>query len=110
VNNDRRKKLDAAMNDVETLKARMEELKELFDAIKGEADDVKSVIDGIKDDEQSYYDAMPESLQSSDKGQNAEAAVSQMEDAMNTLDEVIDADLPEVDLDVVITALDEAKA
>ena len=53
--------------------------------------EAKEMLEGVKDDEQEYFDNMPESLQGGDKGQAAEAAVSALDDAVNELDGAIEA-------------------
>jgi len=59
--------------------------------------EITSAILRLRDEEQDYIDNMPESLQSSKKYDNAEAAVTLMDDAINdietscsSLDEAID--------------------
>lgn len=54
-------------------------------------EDIKSDIEGIKDEEQEYYDNMPESLQSGDRGQRAEEVVGLLGEAEDELQELIDA-------------------
>jgi hypothetical protein len=68
MNADRRKLLSAILSDLEAIKSRIEE---------------------VKDDEQSAFDNMPESIQQGEKGQKVEAAVSSLEDAENEIDSAI---------------------
>ena len=49
----------------------------------------KQDIEILKDEEQKYADDMPENLQSSDKHDKAEQAVSSLEEAINNIDEAI---------------------
>lgn len=42
-------------------------------------------VDGIKDEEQEYFDNMPEGLQGSERGETAEAAVNNLEVASDSL-------------------------
>lgn len=65
-------------------KARREAISKLIDMI----DEIRSDVAGLRDEEQDYFDNMPESLQGGDKGQAAEEAISALEDAYNSLDEV----------------------
>jgi hypothetical protein len=44
----------------------------------------------LKDEEQEYYDNMPEGLQSGEKGSAAEEAVSNLQDAEDKLQEIED--------------------
>lgn len=46
-------------------------------------------IEQLKDEEQEYFDNMPESLQGGDKGQAAETAISNMEEAVTFIEEAI---------------------
>jgi hypothetical protein len=55
---------------------------------KSELSDIKSDIEGIRDEEQDYFDNMPESLQGGEKGDAAQEAVNAMEDAIGYLEEV----------------------
>jgi uncharacterized coiled-coil DUF342 family protein len=69
-----------------------------WDAIKSAAEDFKTRAEELRDEEQEYYDNMPAGLQGGDKGDNAQAAVSEMESAMEELDLV---DISEEDRDNV---------
>ena len=51
---------------------------------------IHEFIEGLKDEEQEYFDAMPESFQGSDKGQDAEAAVDAMDSALTAIEEAKD--------------------
>lgn len=48
-----------------------------------------SILENARDEEQDYYDNMPENLQGSDRGQTAEQAASNLDDACSSLEEVI---------------------
>lgn len=48
-------------------------------------------IEALRDEEQEYYDNMPESFQNADRGQAAQEAISYLEDAVSALDD-FDAD------------------
>lgn len=50
-------------------------------AIQQRADDLMSQIEALRDEEQEYLDNMPEALQSSDRGEAAEAAVEALDSA-----------------------------
>ena len=65
------------------------ELRERLDALKAQADDLESEIETIRDEEQEYFDNMPESLQGGDKGQAAEEAVSHLDTALDAIQEVV---------------------
>ena len=52
-------------------------------------EDVKSELETLRDEEQEYYDNMPESFQGGDKGDAAQSAVSTLEDAINSIDSAV---------------------
>lgn len=54
-------------------------------------DEIKEAIEQVRDEEQDYYDNMPEGLQGSDRGYAAEEAVGQLDEAASMLD---DLDIP----------------
>lgn len=88
MNKDRRKA-------IEVIKDRMSE-------ISGLAADLRVEIEAIRDEEQEYFDGMPESFQSGEKGQAAEAAVSSLETACEQLEEI------ESSVEAISQSLDEA--
>ena len=73
MNKDRRKMIAAAS--------------ETIQKIVGMIEDAKSELETARDEEQEYYDNMPESLQSGEKGQAAEAAIEQLETAISELED-----------------------
>lgn len=52
-------------------------------------EEVKGMIEICRDEEQEAFDNMPESLQSGEKGQAAEDAISALEDAVNGFEEIV---------------------
>ena len=62
-------------------------------------DEALGIVNDAKDEEQEYYDNMPESLQSGEKGERANEAVSQLEEAASRLEEALSG-LDEVDSNV----------
>lgn len=90
MNNDRRKAITAQIARTEKLKERLDAWKAELDEIKAEAEELKSEIESSKDEEEEYKDNMPESLQSSERYYTAEAAVEQLEAALEKLGEVED--------------------
>jgi hypothetical protein len=52
-------------------------------------EEAQGILELAKDDEQSYYDDMPENLQGSDKGQAAEEAISNLETAIGSIEDAI---------------------
>lgn len=75
----RRKALDTAIGLLQEAEAKL--------------DEAKSIIETAKDEEREYYDNMPESLQSGDKGSAAETAADALDEVHNTLDELDISDL-----------------
>ena len=100
MNKDRRKEIDKII-------AKVEGMAEEFASLKTTVEELISEIETVRDEEQEYMDAMPESLQSSDKYYAAEAAVSNMDEALSAIQE-IESGLT-IDLDSVVTNLDAAK-
>ena len=86
MNKDRRKALADLVKDIEALAQRRDEL--------------VSELEAIKDEEQEYFDAMPESLQSGEKGSGAEEAIGHLETACEALEEL--------DFDSVTSAIEDA--
>ena len=49
-----------------------------------------SILEDIKNDEEEYFDNMPENLQGSMRGMDSEEAISNMDDALEVLEQAID--------------------
>lgn len=67
---------------------------------KTQFEEAKAALETCKDEEREYYDNMPESLQNGDKGQTADAAATNLEEAFDALDEL--------DFDDIINKIEEA--
>ena len=52
-------------------------------------DEAKEILETARDEEQEYFDSMPESLQGGDKGQEAEIAVGILDDVVSMLDDAL---------------------
>jgi hypothetical protein len=50
-------------------------------------DSLKNELEILRDEEQEYFDNMPDSLQQGEKGDTAAEEVSSMDDAINSMDE-----------------------
>lgn len=50
-------------------------------------------LETLRDEEQEYFDNMPEGLQNSERGQAAESAASNLSDAYDDLEEIINGHL-----------------
>jgi seryl-tRNA synthetase len=68
--------------------------------LAAEISDLRDTVENIRDEEQEYYDNMPESIQSGERGQNAEAAISELDDALSALEDF--------DTDAIVTSLETA--
>ena len=67
------------------------EAADLFAKAHAMIEDVKSILQGALDEEQEYFDNMPEGLQDGEKGQTAQDAINVLElaiEAMEGLDDV----------------------
>lgn len=112
MNNDRRKALMKLQGELGPLKERAAKLVEDHDNLVGDfteaLEGVKGDIENIKSEEDEYYNNMPESLQGGEKGEQAQAAVAAMDEAMERLDEGVAA-LGEAKeaLEKIETAVDE---
>lgn len=78
-------------------KARRKELLKVIRELNmvKDKDDLYSIInelDSIKDDEQDYYDNIPENLQYSQRAEDSEQAIDNMEEALDLLNEIYDVD------------------
>lgn len=51
----------------------------------------------LRDEEQDYFDNMPESLQAGEKGEKAEAAINAMENVVGLLEDFAGIDADELD-------------
>lgn len=67
MNNDRRARIQA-----------------LIDKLEG----IKEDIDSIKEEEQGYYDNMPESIQAGERGDKAQEAIDNLESTLDYLNDV----------------------
>lgn len=66
-------------------KNRREEIERATEALR----EILAILEQCRDEEQEYFDNMPENLQGSDRGQAAEQSASCLDDACSSLDEVI---------------------
>lgn len=79
MNNARRKEIQSALKVV------------LDGRIENDLEEAKSNIETARDDEQEYYDNMPEGLQGSEKGERAQSAIDALEEILSKLDDMIEA-------------------
>jgi flagellar biosynthesis chaperone FliJ len=64
---------------------RRKQIQSLIDTI----DDAKSQLETLRDDEQEYYDNMPEGLQAGEKGDKAQECATALDDAVNDMESAI---------------------
>lgn len=73
-------------------------------------DDIYAVInnlENIRDDEESYYDNIPENLQSSQRAYDSENAIDNMNDALDFLNDAYESDDENKTKELVIKAIDK---
>lgn len=83
MNAERRKKLEA--------------IKERLTILMGEASSLGDELAELRDEEQEYFDNMPEGLQGGDKGEKAQAAIDAMENVTGLLEDFAGIDADELD-------------
>lgn len=59
-------------------------------ALVSQIEQLLSDVESIRDEEQEYFDNMPESLQGGEKGETSQAAIDSLESAYNDLESVRD--------------------
>lgn len=62
--------------------------KEIDDLIQ-EAESLKDKIEEILSEEQDYFDNMPENLQFSERGENSQQAINDLEEAQSSIEDCI---------------------
>lgn len=72
----------------------------LLQEASAKLDAAKSIVEEAKDAERDYYDNMPESFQSGERGERADAAASSLEDAVSSLEDI--------DIDSIMAQIEEA--
>ena len=53
-------------------------------------EEIKATIEELQNEEQDYYDNMPESFQSGEKGEKGEAAAGALQEAIDSVDSTIE--------------------
>lgn len=84
--------------EIESLQLKLEALSGNADTLQTALEDIRDQLEAIKDEEQEYFDNMPESLQRGDKGNDAmtgiehlEIAVASMEQTTSIIGEALEA-------------------
>jgi F0F1-type ATP synthase membrane subunit b/b' len=70
---------------------RLSKLADLISEFAGKLEDAVSEAESLRDEEQEAFDAMPESLQQTDRGQASEAAISAIEELVSSLETARDS-------------------
>jgi predicted RNase H-like HicB family nuclease len=68
-------------------------------------------LDTLKEEEQDYYNNIPENLQNSQRAQDSEQAIDNLEEAVDLLNEVYNSDETEIDSNLIqeiINMIEEA--
>lgn len=85
---------------------RLQELSEALQAIKGQADEIKTELEQVRDEEQEAFDNLSESLQGGERGQAMEQAVELLDTVISYLENIADLE----DADEHLEALDNAES
>lgn len=83
MNSTRRKAIEALLDRARVALTQLENLPDV--------DDIKTEAKALRDEEQEYYDNMPEGLQAGEKGEAANEAAEQLGIAHDKLEEIADA-------------------
>lgn len=59
-----------------------------INALLSQVEDLTAQVEALRDEEQEYFDNMPESFQGGEKGETAQAAIDALENAFNGLESV----------------------
>lgn len=91
-------------------KARRKELSELVDGLSmmQDRDDLYgwiNALDNIKGDEQDYYNNIPENLQCSQRAEDSEAAIENLDEALDMLNDVYNMDNFDVNCKLIQKAI-----
>lgn len=62
------------------------ERRKVLDKAETLISEARELLEQVKDEEQEYFDNMPESLQSGERGQKAEQCVDLIDDLVNAID------------------------
>jgi prefoldin subunit 5 len=67
------------------------ERRKAIEALSSRLDELKGEIESLMQEEQEYFDNMPESFQGGDKGATAESAIEALQEAVDACDTAIEA-------------------
>lgn len=109
MNQARRKSLNDLHKRITEFQSRWAEYSAQLENFASEASDLHGELEALKDEEQEYFDNMPEGFQTGEKGQTAESAISELDTALEALSGFEGLELS-VDLDEALEAIDNAQA
>lgn len=66
-----------------------------------------NILDNLKDEEQDYYDNIPENLQYSQRAEDSEAAIDNLDEASDLLNDAYDAKEFDKDSELIKHAIDK---
>lgn len=66
-----------------------------------------NILDNLKDEEQDYYDNIPENLQYSQRAEDSEAAIDNLDEALDLLNDAYDAKEFDKDSELIKHAIDK---
>ena len=66
-----------------------DERRKVIRELVGKLEDLEAQIEDIVQEETNYLDSMPEAFQDSEKGENTQETIATLENAQNTVPEVI---------------------
>ncbi len=66
-----------------------------------------NILDNLKDEEQDYYDNIPENLQYSQRAEDSEAAIDNLDEALDLLNDAYDAEEFDKDSELIKHAIDK---
>jgi hypothetical protein len=75
---------------------------ELFDVLKERVSRELSVIEDSLNDEQDYFDNMPESIQNSEKGEMAQEAIDKLQEAVDLVNEFLETEVNYQEIDDLV--------
>jgi hypothetical protein len=75
---------------------------ELFDVLKERVARELSVIEDSLNDEQDYFDNMPESIQNSEKGEMAQEAIDKLQEAVDLVNEFLETEVNYQEIDDLV--------
>lgn len=96
-------------NEIRAIEKRIEQLSPKLDALREEINSIRESLENVRDEEQSAFDAMPESMQDGERGERMQSSIDALEVAISDLED-LHGNLPlSDDIDVIIGSTDEAK-